>query len=64
MTKDPIVEEVHHTREKILAHFGGDLHAYLSDVMKRQEQARAAGAKYVSLPPRRPNAASVAPLKP
>jgi hypothetical protein len=38
MMSDPIVDEVHRTRESILTRFNGDLRAYVEDVMRRQGQ--------------------------
>ena len=54
MINDPIVEEVHRIRERILARFNGDLKAYVCDAQRRTEEAARAGRKVVSLPPRRP----------
>ena len=35
MTSNPIVDEIHATREKLLAEHGGDLHAYVEAARKR-----------------------------
>jgi hypothetical protein len=50
MRKDPIVKEVHETRARILARFGGDFHAYVKYIqtLKAEEQAR--GMEYVPKP--------------
>lgn len=49
MKTDPIVEEVHRTREAIAARFGGDLRAICEDARKRQV---ASGRATRPLPPR------------
>jgi hypothetical protein len=36
MWEDPIVAEVHRTREKLLAKFNYDLDAFFEDLMRRQ----------------------------
>ena len=36
MTKDPIVEEIHRTREKLLAEHGGDLDKYIDHLIEEQ----------------------------
>jgi hypothetical protein len=36
MWEDPIVAEVHRTREKLAAEFGFDIGAFFADVRKRQ----------------------------
>ena len=43
MTNDPIVEEIHRTRERLLARYGGDLRALIRDMQQRTEQAARAG---------------------
>lgn len=35
MTINPILDEIHATREKLLAEHGGDLHAYVEAARKR-----------------------------
>jgi len=35
MTCNPILDEIHATREKLLAEHGGDLHAYVEAARKR-----------------------------
>ena len=54
MMNDPIVDEVHRTREQILAQYNGDLDAYFKDLQLRTDEAARAGRKVVALPPRRP----------
>lgn len=55
MMHDPIVEEVHRIREKMLAEYGGDLRALLAHMQRRTEEAARAGRKgVVARPPRRP----------
>lgn len=54
MKDDPIVEEVRKAREAYAAKFDFDLSAMLADVQQRTEEARKAGRKVVSLPPRKP----------
>jgi hypothetical protein len=34
--RDPIIEEIHQTRERIAEQFGGDVAAILEDARKRQ----------------------------
>jgi hypothetical protein len=58
MMNNPIVDEVHHVREELLAKFGGDLHALAEDIQRRTEEARAAGKNVVARPPRLPRADS------
>lgn len=53
MWEDPIVKEVHETRARILARFGGDFHAYVKYIQALEAEDRQAGAKHVS---RLPNA--------
>jgi len=54
MKDDPIVEEVHRVREEIAAKFNYDLRAICEDAQRRTEEARRAGRRVVSRPPRRP----------
>ena len=35
MTSNPILDEIHATREKLLTEHGGDLHAYVEAARKR-----------------------------
>ena len=49
--KDPIVEEVRRTKEKLAAKFGYDLEAMFRDAQRRQHRS---GHKVVSLRARRP----------
>ena len=53
MWEDPIVKEVHETRARILARFGGDFHAYVKYIQAVQEENKKRGVQYVSPPPRR-----------
>jgi hypothetical protein len=48
MTGNPIVDEVHRIRKKILASYGGDLHALVADVRRQTEEAARAGRKVIS----------------
>lgn len=54
MFDDPVVEEVHRIRERMLAEHGGDLRALMESIRQSEKEAMAAGRKFVSLPPRRP----------
>ncbi|HLL88140.1 MAG TPA: hypothetical protein VK324_02440 [Tepidisphaeraceae bacterium] len=54
MKPDPIVEEVHRTREAIAAAFGNDLRAIYEDARRRTQQAARDGR--VVLPPPPPRA--------
>lgn len=47
MWEDPIVAEVHRTRQELAAKFGFDLNAIVADIRKRQT---ALGSRLVSLP--------------
>jgi hypothetical protein len=53
MWEDPIVKEVHETRARLLARFGGDFGAYLRHLQSLRAENEKRGFKYVSLPPRR-----------
>jgi hypothetical protein len=53
MSENPIVEEVHRTREQLLAEFGGDFDAFVTDLQRRTTEAARAGAKVMPLPPPR-----------
>lgn len=46
MWEDPLVEEVHRTRERLAAQFNYDVHAIVADLRQRQE---ALGHKLVRL---------------
>lgn len=54
MWEDPIVKEVHETRARILARFGGDFDAYVRYLQALEAEEKAQGIKYVAPPPRRP----------
>ena len=54
MKPDPIVEEVHQTREAIAKRFNNDLAAICEDARKRQV---AGGRKVVQRAPRKPHRA-------
>lgn len=54
MWEDPIVKEVHETRARILARFGGDFHAYVKYIEGIQTEKKKRGVQYASPPPRRP----------
>ena len=53
MNDNPIVEEVHRIREEMLARYGGDLHALVKD-MQRREQESAGSGRRVMVPPEHP----------
>jgi len=36
-SRDPIIDEIHRTRERMAEKFGGDIAAILDDARKRQE---------------------------
>jgi len=48
---DPIVAEIHATRDRIVKEFGGDLHALCEQLRQRQREA---GRVPVNHPPRPP----------
>jgi hypothetical protein len=52
---DPIVAEVRQARAAIFAKYNNDLRAYAATLQAKTEEARLAGRKVVSLPPRRPD---------
>lgn len=52
--EDPIVKEVHETRARILARFGGDFHAYVNYIKALEAEDKKRGVVYASPPPRRP----------
>jgi hypothetical protein len=49
MKPDPIIEEIHRTRQKIAKRFGNDLRAICDDARQRQI---ASGRKAVRFPPK------------
>jgi hypothetical protein len=53
MTEDPIIEEVRRAREELLAKFNYDLIALVKHLQEKTEEARRAGRKVMSLPPKR-----------
>lgn len=54
MWKDPIVEEIRAVREKWARECDFDMQKMYADIVLKQEKARAAGRKFVTFPPRRP----------
>jgi hypothetical protein len=54
MIDNPIVEEVHKSREALLKKYGGDLEALMTDAQRRTEEAAKAGRKVIALAPRSP----------
>ena len=54
MIKNPLLEEIYKIREDISKEFDYDSKRLFRHYQERQEQAKAAGKKYVSLPPKRP----------
>jgi len=52
--KDPIVEEARKAGQAYVDSFKGDLKAVFADLRRRTEEARRAGWRVVSHPPRRP----------
>lgn len=53
MSGELIVDEARRAGEAYLAQFNFDLRAACEDLQRRTEEARRAGRKVVSLPPRR-----------
>lgn len=51
---DPIVSEVHRIRQEMMAKYNNDLDAFFADMQRKTEEARLAGRKVISRPPRRP----------
>ena len=51
MWRDPIVEEIHRTRDEQAKKFGYDLHAIGEDIREKQSSS---GHKVVSRAPRKP----------
>ena len=54
MSDDPIVEEVHRIRQKLLDEFGGDVDALMDEANRRLLNGEFGPRKIVSFPPRRP----------
>lgn len=54
MWEDPIVKDVHETRARILARFGGDFHSYVTYIHGLEAEEKKRGVRYASPPPRRP----------
>ena len=54
MTDDPIVEEARRAGQAYCERFNHDLDAIFEDLHRRTEEARQAGRKVVTLPPRKP----------
>jgi hypothetical protein len=52
--EDPIVAEVRKARADLLARYNNDLRAFAAAMQQKTEEARLAGRKVVSRPPRRP----------
>ena len=52
MSEDPIVEEIHRIREKMLAEYNGDLRALFNAMKARTEEAARAGEPVYAPPPR------------
>ncbi len=41
MTEDPIVQEIHDIRAKLLEEHGGDIQKFYDSLLKKQEKSRA-----------------------
>ena len=54
MTDNPIIEEIHRIREKMMAEYNGDLRAFVEALQRRTEEAARNGQKVVSFPPKPP----------
>jgi hypothetical protein len=54
MSDDPIVDEVHRIRQKLLDEFGGDVDALMDEANRRLLNGEFGPRKIVSFPPRRP----------
>lgn len=54
MNENPIVEEIHRTREQLLAEFNDDFDAFVTEMQRRTSDMARAGVKVVPLPPHRP----------
>jgi hypothetical protein len=52
MHHDPIVEEVHRVRERLLEEFGGDVHALMEEANRRLFDGEFSDYKIVTRPPR------------
>lgn len=52
--RDPIVNEVRRAREELFAKYNNDLDAFVAAMQQKTEEARRAGRKVISRPPRRP----------
>jgi len=52
--KDPIVEEARNAGQAYIDSFKGDLKAVFADLRRRTEEARRAGWRVVSHPPKKP----------
>lgn len=48
--EDPIIREVHETRARILARFGGDFHAYVKHIQALEAEDKQRGVLYASPP--------------
>lgn len=53
-TENPILDEVDHIRAQMLEDFGGDMHALVKEMQRRERQSAAAGREVVAMPPRIP----------
>jgi hypothetical protein len=58
MIDNPIVDEVHHIREQMLAEYGGNLRALVADAQRRTDDAARAGHKILPVPPQRQKASA------
>jgi hypothetical protein len=54
MMDNPIVNEVHRVRERLLARYNGDLRALVKDAQRRTEEASLSGRTVLKLPPLQP----------
>jgi len=54
MINDPIVEEVHRIREKLLAECGGDMKKYMDRLRQAQSQHQDRIVTKDQMPPRKP----------
>jgi hypothetical protein len=57
MTDDPIIAEVRHARETLLARFGGDLRALGAELRRQQQASGRPAVRLPHRPARRPVAA-------
>lgn len=53
MARDPIIEEVYKNRDDISRRYDNDLQKLVKGIQKRQEEGRAQGKKYITLPPKK-----------